>query len=169
MSDETPKIFVDEDWKARVQREREEAARKAAEAEAAKAEAPAAGAEAVSAPLPPLPQAGAPDGTPEEDEPVEANFSTLVASIATQAMFALGMLPQPGEEQVYVNLDQAHFSLETLVMLREKTQGNLSPEESAYLEQALMELDRVFQARIMQFQQQAMQQAGIDPNQLRPR
>lgn len=170
MADETPKIFVDEDWKARVQREREEAALKAqAAAEAPAAPAVAAAEAPAPAAVPPPHAAGELPGDEEDLGPVEANFSTLVASIATQAMLALGMLPQPGEQQVYVNLDQAHFSIETLAMLQEKTKGNLTPEEAAYLDQALMELDRVFQARVMQFQQQAMRESGIDPNNLRPR
>lgn len=174
MSDDSPKIFVDEDWKARVQREREEAARKAEEA--AKPQAPAAPVRVGGAPLPPQQSQGlqaeaSPHGDdqlgPEDgDGPLEANFSTLVASLTTQAMFALGMIPQPGQDQLYVNLDQAAFTLETLAMLAEKTKGNLTPEEESYLAQALTELERVFQARIAQFQQQAMQEGGLDPGRL---
>ena len=175
MSDDSPKIFVDEDWKARVQREREEAARKAEEA--AKPQAPAAPVSVGGAPLPPQqpqdlhdeagPLGDDPLGPEDGDGPLEANFSTLVASLTTQAMFALGMIPQPGQDQLYVNLDQAAFTLETLAMLAEKTKGNLTPEEESYLAQALTELERVFQARIAQFQQQAMKDGGLDPGLLR--
>lgn len=176
MSDDSPKIFVDEDWKARVHREREEAARKAEEAERqrqAAATAPPAGGVPVT-PLSadgggasPSQEAGDEALLPEDEGPLEANFATLVASLTTQAMFALGMIPQPGQDQLYVNLDQAAFTLETLAMLAEKTKGNLTPEEESYLAQALTELERVFQARILQFQQQSMPGGGVDPNQLR--
>ena len=162
MSDDDQKIFIDEDWKARVQREKEEARKRLeAEAQAAAAAVPAAE-EGGEAPAP----AGAPAGDPGEEEPYEANFDALLTMLATQAMYALGFVGQQGE-QVMVNLDQARFSLELLLMLRQKTAGNLTPEEAAGLDEALAELQRLFVGRVRQMEMQAMQQAGIDPATLR--
>lgn len=163
MSDEK-KIFIDEGWKAQVQREKEEAARRQAEEAARKqAEAPA---EAPAAPEQPV-QAAAPEALEGEEGPIEANFVTLVASLATQAMFALGAMAQPGSQQVMVNLDQAEFSIETLKVLQDKTQGNLNEEEQAHLTEAISELQRLFAMRIQQFQEQTMRQAGADPTNLK--
>ena len=162
MSDDDQKIFIDEDWKARVQREKEEARKRLeAEAQAAAAAVPAAE-EGGEAPAP----AEIPAGNPGEEEPYEANFDALLTMLATQAMYALGFVGQQGE-QVMVNLDQARFSLELLLMLREKTNGNLAPEEAAGLDEALAELQRLFVGRVRQMEMQAMQQAGIDPSTLR--
>lgn len=160
MPDEGPKIFVDEDWKARVQREKEEAARKQAVA----SEAPAQAAEA-------QPDAAA---TPSEEKPAaegagmpEANFDALVASLATQAMFALGVIAPRDSKQVYIDLDQAQYMIDTLAMLREKTKGNLSPEESGRLNEALAELQQVYVARVHQFQEAQLRQAGVNLDELR--
>jgi len=172
MSDEK-KIFIDEGWKAQVQREKEEAARRVAE-EAARKEQEAAAKqetpEAVPMEAAELPNAGAvavppaaPEALEDDDAPIEASFVTLVASLATQAMFALGVMAQPGAQQVMVNLDQAEFTIETLKVLQEKTRGNLSAEEEASLNEALNELPRLFAMRVQQFQEQAMKQGGLDP------
>ena len=52
-------------------------------------------------------------------------------------------------------------------MLRDKTKGNLVPEEAAVVQETIAELQRLFAARVQQAQAQAMQQAGINPNNLR--
>ena len=133
MSDDA-KIFVDEDWKAQVQREREAAAKAPEEAPAEEAA--------------------------EGEIPEQASFLGLVGSLATQAMFALGLIAPQGQQQVMVDLDQAQYMLEMLNILLEKTAGNLNPEEDASLKQALAELGEVYVARVQQFQQQTIAQGG---------
>ena len=143
MSDDGPKIFIDEGWKAQVQREKEEAAKKLS-AEAAP-EAPAA-------------------ATDDSDEvvldydPEQASFSALVGSLATQAMFALGLIADPESGQVMVNLDAARYTLDLLAVLADKTQGNLSTDESKMLLQTSGELEQAFAVRVQQFQEQALRQ-----------
>ncbi|MBX3179888.1 MAG: DUF1844 domain-containing protein [Candidatus Hydrogenedentes bacterium] len=151
MSEEEKKIFIDEGWKAQVQREKEEAARKAAAVEApAQAQAPA------EADEPAL-----------EDDPDAASFTALIGSLATQAMFALGLVAEPGTGQVMVNLDAARYTLDLMIMLQEKTAGNLTQDESQGLAQALGELEQAFAVRVQQFEQQAMRQSGVDPANLK--
>src|SRR5262245_39982081 len=101
MADE-PKIFVDEDWKAQVQRERE-AAQQAPEV-----------APAVEG------------GVAEGELPEGASFLSLVSSLATQCMFALGLIAPQGQQQVMVDLDQAQYLLDLLGILLDKTKGNLT-------------------------------------------
>jgi hypothetical protein len=168
MADEERSIFIDSDWKARVQREKEEARRKAEE-EAAKPDATTVAPNAA-------PQAVAPghalagelpedmEGAPGADE--APSFLALVSSLAAQTMFALGVLVPRDSQQVYVNLEEARYTIELVAILREKTQGNLTPEESAQLEATLAELQQVFVARVQQAREQAMRQAGIDPTNL---
>lgn len=168
MADE-PKIFIDEGWKAQVQREREEAARKAAEEAQRKAEEAERNSQAVSVPgeAPPLEALDGEYAEEEEEGPVEASFMTLVASMATQAMFSLGVMAAPGARQVMVNLDQAKFSIDTLEMLQEKTRGNLTEEEQGGLAEAIAELQRIYVARLQQWQEQTLRDSGIDPGSLR--
>ena len=58
------------------------------------------------------------------------DFSTFVLSLATAALYQLGAVPDASTGQA-VPADPlvARQTLETLEMLREKTQGNLSEEE----------------------------------------
>jgi len=155
MSDDAPKIIIDEGWKAQVQREKEEAEKKAAQS--APASAPSA--EAAD------PHADGADGGPHEMD--EGNFTALVGSLATQIMYALGLIADPQGGQVMVNLDAARYTLDILAVLEEKTQGNLTAEEGELLAQSRAELEQVFALRVQQFEEQAMQQAGIDPNGLK--
>ncbi len=176
MADE-PKIFIDEDWKARAQREKEELQKRIeAEAAAARTAAPvvpsaaesaadATGGAALSEPG--MDDTGLTGEEMEGEEPYEANFDALLSSLATQTMFALGVIPQQDGGQVMINLDQAKFTIDILAMLHGKTKGNLTAEEQAALDGTLAELQRLFVARVRQFEEQAMRQSGIDPNNLR--
>jgi len=151
MSEEEPKIFIDEGWKAQVQREKEEAARKAAENQPSDNEEPA-------------------DSAPEDlaDADLEAaSFTALVGSLATQIMFSLGLVAEPGSNRVMINLDAARYTLDILEVLRVKTEGNLTPEESEALVQSRDELEHAFAIRVQQFQEQALRQSGVDPADLR--
>jgi len=181
MADETPKIIIDEDWKARANREKEEAAAKAAAEQAAKAapaapvtphadaEAPAE--PAVEAPAPAEPAAVPAQAAPEEgDVPppgAETPFMALVASLATQAMFALGVIAPQGQKEVMINIEQAQYAIEMLATLKEKTAGNLTPEESAQLNEATTELQQIYAARVQQLQEQTLRQAGVNLDELR--
>ena len=88
-------------------------------------------------------------------------FEELVSTLSAQTLFALGLMVQEGQAQVTVDLDAAKHMIDTLMMLRDKTANNLSPEESTNLEKAISELQRVFAARIQQAQQAG---ADIDPS-----
>jgi len=99
--------------------------------------------------------------------PPEASFMSLVGSLATQAMLALGVIAPQGQKQVYVDLGQAKYCIDTLQMLRDKTEGNLSEEEAGELTQALAELQQIYVARAQQIQEHEMREAGIDLNDLK--
>lgn len=138
MPDDEPKIIIDEDWKAQVQREKAQMEAKADEKPEAKE---------------------APDGA----EAAEASFGALVQSLAAQCAFALGLIAPPDTKQVMVNLDEARYCIETLVMLRAKTKGNLTADEEGVLTQTLAELQQVYVVRAQQVQEAALKQSGIDP------
>ena len=152
MADDGSKIFIDEDWKARAQREKEELQRKLA----GQASEPAADADAASG-----------EADSEDEGELQATFDELIGSLATQGMFALGLISQGGGDRVMINLDQARFTIEMLMVLQDKTKGNLTEQEQANLEETVTELQRLFMARVQQLEAQAMRQTGIDPNSLR--
>jgi hypothetical protein len=140
MADEQPKIIVDEDWKAQVQREKEEAAKKAQ----AQQEAPER------------------DGGAAPHPPEEASFAALVQTLAMQCAFALGLIAQRDAKQVMVDIVEAKYMIDTLMMLRTKTKGNLTPKEEGVLANTIADLQQAYVMRSQQVQEAALKQAGID-------
>jgi hypothetical protein len=72
--------------------------------------------------------------TSAAQEPLEAKFSTLVLSIGSSAMMALGLAPNPQTDAAEKNLDMAQFHIDLLVVLRDKTKKNLTPDEEQFLD-----------------------------------
>ncbi len=113
------KIFVDEDWKAQVQAEKEALNREAQEKPSG--EAPAAG--------------------PEEDHPLPPpTLADLAGSLAVQAMIALGVMANPLTGKAEVRIHQARHLIDTLDLLQKKTEGNRTAEETEAFEHLLHEL-----------------------------
>ena len=69
------------------------------------------------------------------------DFSTFVVSLATSALYHMGMVrdPETGEPAA-PNLPVARQTIDTVEMLQTKTQGNLSDEESTLVKNLLTEL-----------------------------
>jgi|SRR3989338_4715558 len=82
------------------------------------------------------------EATPE----VPFNFSSFITSLAVQALMSMGELAPPESEKPSVNLDAARQTIELLVMLREKTKGNLENQERELLHQLLADLQMKFVA-----------------------
>jgi hypothetical protein len=60
--------------------------------------------------------------------------------LASSAVVALGEAPDPLTGQRQVDLAQAADAIDLLILLREKTEGNRSPEENRILEEVLYDL-----------------------------
>lgn len=71
---------------------------------------------------------------------LEANFSTLALSIGSSAAMALGMAPNPATGKTEKDLELARFNIDLLRMLRDKTRGNLSPDEQKFIESICTDL-----------------------------
>lgn len=119
-NEEVPKIIVDEDWKAEAQKEKEvlvaqEEAEKVAE---------------------------------EKDEHKQhargtvppGNFAALVSTLATQAVYSMGLMPVEGQQQPEPDLEIARFNIDMLATIEEKSKGNLSEEEERVIKSTLNEL-----------------------------
>ena len=66
--------------------------------------------------------------------------------LATQAMAALGLLHDPGEDEPTVEPQIAKHFIDLGGMVEEKTKGNLSAEETSLLNQTLHELRMLYVA-----------------------
>lgn len=80
----------------------------------------------------------------QSQEGEELNFSNYVASLGFQALIFMGEIPSPVTQQVEKNLGQSKFLIDTLVLLREKTKGNLTEAEDKLLNGAIYELQMKF-------------------------
>ena len=118
------KIIIDEDWKAQVQAEKEEAAKVTA-ASAGEG------------------QPGAATQEPREAMP-PASLEILFTMLATEAMVALGQVAHPATGQLQADRAQAQYLIDLLDVLREKTKGNLTTREQQMLETLLHELRLAF-------------------------
>jgi hypothetical protein len=74
----------------------------------------------------------------------EVNFSTFIISLSTEVLFHLGEFPHPVSGERQKDLPLAKHAIDTLAMLKEKTQGNLSDEEQKLLEGMLYDLRMAF-------------------------
>ena len=130
-SEQEPKIIVDTDWKEQIAKEKE-----AAQAEGdAGDQAPDDGAEEV---VDAEPAASTGDQHSSElPPPPPASFEMLVSMLFTQAMAALGQIPDPTSGEAKVSKPYAKHYIDTLDMLSEKTTGNLSDTESKMVDEAL--------------------------------
>ena len=71
----------------------------------------------------------------------EISFNALVVSLATSAAVHFGDAVDPSSgEHLPPNLEAAGHMLDLLVVLAEKTKGNLTPDEERFLTQVLCEL-----------------------------
>jgi uncharacterized protein YeeX (DUF496 family) len=76
----------------------------------------------------------------EEKKRNEIMFTQIVLMFHTAAMQQLGKLKNPLTDALERNLEAAQNSIDLLDMLKEKTRGNLSAEESRLLSQVIQEL-----------------------------
>lgn len=151
-----PKIIVDSDWKEQVEKERAAASAEGSEraessegrvqgseddGEGAEAEDfanvtvaddPSAVAEAVTSRS---------TGRPKLPPP---SFEILISMLFTQAISALGQIPNPVDGETSVDKPMAKHSIDMIEMLENKTKGNLSDDESKMIREALHALRMAF-------------------------
>ncbi len=78
------------------------------------------------------------DELPGVNDP--ASFVNFLSSLATNAAAALGAVPHPATGQRSLDLESGKYWLDILTMLRDKTHGNLHPQESRLIEGLLGDL-----------------------------
>ncbi len=79
----------------------------------------------------------------QEQQDKSVTFSFFLTSLAMQASCALGT-PHPVTGKSEVNLKQAKILIDTIEMIKEKTQGNLNSDEDTLVDRCLLELHEVY-------------------------
>ena len=72
------------------------------------------------------------------------DFSTFMLSLYTAAEFHLGEIPNPETGELGKNLELARETIDIMMMLREKTAGNLTGEEEKLVESLLSNLQMTY-------------------------
>jgi len=68
------------------------------------------------------------------------DFSSIILPFFSQALFKLGLLGEPDKAEKEVNLNLARRLIDILDLLKDRTKGNLKPEEEKFLESCLQQL-----------------------------
>jgi len=74
----------------------------------------------------------------------EVTFASLILSLNTSALYHMGELPHPETGQRLVDRELAKHTIDTLILLADKTKSNLSHDESELLTRILYELKMRF-------------------------
>ena len=80
-------------------------------------------------------------------KPFKIDFSTFIMSLTSSAFYHLGDIADPETGKTETNLPAVQQTIDMLIMLKEKTQGNLNEEEGKLLEQLIYELQMKFVAK----------------------
>jgi len=76
----------------------------------------------------------------EEKKEVNMQFLSLVMSLSTITLQQLGKIANPLNGKIERNLESAKATIDMLIMLRDKTKGNLAAEEERFLNNTLADL-----------------------------
>lgn len=74
-------------------------------------------------------------------------FTNFVEPLIAQAYMSLGMLRNPYQPQAKIDVGAARQMIEILTLLKDKTRGNLTPDEDDFLDTHLGELKLAFVQR----------------------
>lgn len=74
-------------------------------------------------------------------------FANFIQSLVAQAYMFLGMLRDPRQPQPIFDAEAAHETIDILALLKEKTAGNLTPEEEDFFDAHLGDLKLAYVQR----------------------
>jgi hypothetical protein len=72
------------------------------------------------------------------------SFSAFITSLGIQALIKMGEFKDPNSAQMEIDLDGAQETIDLLLMLKEKTKGNLTREEETLLNSLTADLQFKF-------------------------
>ncbi|MDP6740645.1 MAG: DUF1844 domain-containing protein [Planctomycetota bacterium] len=81
-----------------------------------------------------------------EDLPLPGgDFRLFITRLSYQGMLCLGVMENPVTKTRQVNLDQARMVLDDLIMLQERTSGNLDSDEAAHMHKIVGDLSHLYE------------------------
>src|ERR671928_2172564 len=82
----------------------------------------------------------------DENKGPALDFNALVLSLGSSAIVHLGEAPDPttGQKREQPDFTMAQQSIDLLAMLQEKTRGNLTADESRFLDNMLFDLRMLY-------------------------
>jgi hypothetical protein len=101
--------------------------------------------------------------TNTESGEMAQRFIEFVMMQAQNAMLFLGQIPHPQSGKPEINLNVAKMFIDQLVMVREKTRGNLSSDESGILNNTISNLQMVFVEASQQLAASGSESASTEP------
>jgi len=130
----------DRRFSVRGYEEEEEPSEEEKESPAPPREAPA---ERASEP-PPAEESALPPPEPAAEEEADRRFEMLVAILQGNALAAMGLHPQTGERVGQADPRSSRMFVDMIGLVKEKMEGNLTPEEEKLLDQVLSDLKMIF-------------------------
>ena len=94
------------------------------------------------------------------DQDMDSHFFGLIFSLASAAMQQLGKVPNPGTSAVEQNLAQAQMTIDLLIMVKQKTKGNLTAKEEQFLANTLTDLQLNYADEVSKKQESAPTPTG---------
>ncbi len=80
------------------------------------------------------------EASAKEEALPEIDFNSFIFSLSTSALIQLGEIQDPFTQKEAKNLPLAKQTIDLIAMLREKTKGNLTPQEEKLVENILYDL-----------------------------
>ena len=71
-------------------------------------------------------------------------LSTLILSLGSSAVLAMGLEKNPHTDQIEKDLEVAAFNIDMLKLLKDKTKNNLNADEALFLDQVIGDLQMKF-------------------------
>lgn len=82
--------------------------------------------------------------TQNANQELQASFSMLIMSIASNSLMAMGHTPDPQSGKIEIDKQLAKFNIELLLTLKTKTKNNLAPDEQGLLDHIIQDLQIKF-------------------------
>ena len=79
-----------------------------------------------------------------EAQNLPVSFSTLLLSLGSSAVLALGLEKNPHTGQIEKDIEMARFNIDMLKLLKDKTKGNLTTDEQHFLDSMVSDLQLKF-------------------------
>ena len=73
------------------------------------------------------------------------DFRLFITRLSYQGMLCLGVMENPVTKTRQINLDQARMVLDDLIMLQERTSGNLDLDEAAHMHKIVGDLSHLYE------------------------